>query len=171
MKTQRLFVIPMFWAIAVLVLVDLVIPAQHLLATQESKEVRPSNRQERREKQLQEFLREHSDDSGNPRLDLWLKGVQDAKQMKVVTTVSVARASASPDSAISVVGVQWTQIGPAPLRIDDNTYQGDGPDSGRVDDIAIDPRGAGDQVIYIAASSGGIWKSTDGGLSWTPKTD
>ncbi|EST36703.1 hypothetical protein [Streptomyces roseochromogenus] len=49
--------------------------------------------------------------------------------------------------------------------------QGQGPDSGEVVDIAIDPSGTSDQVIYIACNDGGVWKSTDGGLTWKPKTD
>ena len=62
--------------------------------------------------------------------------------------------------------------GPAPLRIDhEQNFQGAGPDSGEVVDIAIDPRNATDNVIYIATNDGGIWKSTDGGTSWKPETD
>ena len=74
--------------------------------------------------------------------------------------------------ATGLTGVQWVQIGPAPLQIDVNqNFQGAGPDSGEVVDIAIDPSGTTDSTIYIAAGSGGIWKSTDSGNSWTPKTD
>jgi hypothetical protein len=76
--------------------------------------------------------------------------------------------------ATGINGLQWTQIGPAPLQIDAGMwqrYQGSGPDSGEVVDIAIDPRGTTDQTIYIASGSGGIWKSTDNGTSWRPLTD
>jgi photosystem II stability/assembly factor-like uncharacterized protein len=37
---------------------------------------------------------------------------------------------------------------------------------GRVLDIAIDPRS--DSTLFIAAASGGVWKSVDGGTSFTP---
>ena len=119
----------------------------------------------------QEYLHEHSDEAGQVRPDLWLAGIQAAKQMKIAAGIpSAPSGAAAPTSG--VIGVQWTQIGPAPLRIDqEQIYQGAGPDSGEVVDIAIDPRGASDQVIYLATNDGGIWKSTDGGTSWKPKTD
>ncbi len=53
----------------------------------------------------------------------------------------------------------------------DSEVQGTGPDSGEVVDIAIDPSGATDQVIYIATNDGGIWKTKDGGLTWKAMTD
>jgi photosystem II stability/assembly factor-like uncharacterized protein len=74
--------------------------------------------------------------------------------------------------ATGLSGVQWTQIGPAPLQINaEQNFQGAGPDSGQVVDVAIDPRGTADKTIYIAAGSGGIWKSTDTGSTWSPMTD
>jgi Domain of unknown function DUF11 len=65
----------------------------------------------------------------------------------------------------------WYQVGPAPLRIvnPDSPAFGQGF-GGVVADIAIDPRGTTDQVIYLA-TNGGIWKSINGGASWSPKTD
>ncbi len=41
--------------------------------------------------------------------------------------------------------------------------------SGRTRDIAIDPTNA--MRIFLATASGGIWRSTNGGTSWTPLTD
>ena len=63
----------------------------------------------------------------------------------------------------------WKQVGPAPLLVGNHQiFQGTGPDSGEVVDIAIDPRPG---IIYIATGSGGVWKSTDDGVSWRPITD
>jgi len=50
----------------------------------------------------------------------------------------------------------WFEIGPTNL-------------SGRILDIAFDPNDAA--VVYVGSASGGLWKSTDGGDSWTTTTD
>jgi hypothetical protein len=63
--------------------------------------------------------------------------------------------------------LQWTNIGPAPIvngQIPDR-----GPVSGRITALAADPSNA--SVIYIATAGGGVWKTTDAGVSWTPLTD
>ena len=70
-----------------------------------------------------------------------------------------------------LVGVQWTQIGPAPEEVDgDQNVMGVGPNSGEIQDIAIDPRSS-NQTIFTATEAGGIWESTDGGTTWKTTTD
>ena len=142
----------------------------------------PAN-EEHEKKQQRELAKElHGDGSGNFRPDLFRKAVDDFSRLKIDATRQVPKKegtssadSAGPEAASGgggVVGVQWTQIGPAPLIIDDEfNFQGVGPDAGQVPDIAIDPRNATDQIIYAAFNDGGLWKSTDGGDSWEPKTD
>jgi photosystem II stability/assembly factor-like uncharacterized protein len=56
----------------------------------------------------------------------------------------------------------WAAIGPAPL-------QPFNPVSGRIVGIAPDPTQA--NALYVAAAGGGVWKTTNGGASWTPMTD
>ncbi len=51
---------------------------------------------------------------------------------------------------------EWTSIGPMNL-------------GGRMIGITFHPTDA--NVIYAAAASGGVWKSTDNGAKWNPKTD
>ena len=41
--------------------------------------------------------------------------------------------------------------------------------TGRVTDIAQHPSDA--NTIYVASSRGGVWKTSDGGVTWTPKSD
>ncbi|MEV0181700.1 choice-of-anchor D domain-containing protein [Streptomyces sp. NPDC050625] len=66
----------------------------------------------------------------------------------------------------------WRQIGPAPLQIGgQQVFQGTGPNSGEVVDIAFDPRGGTERIMYVAAGNGGLWRSTDAGTNWKPVTD
>jgi hypothetical protein len=57
----------------------------------------------------------------------------------------------------------WTPLGPAPLT------NGAAANSGRVNSIAVDP--SNPRTIYIGAAAGGVWKTANGGASWTPLTD
>ena len=41
--------------------------------------------------------------------------------------------------------------------------------SGRIADIAIDSNN--ENVWYVAVGSGGLWKTTNSGTTWTPLTD
>src|SRR5262249_47847533 len=63
----------------------------------------------------------------------------------------------------TVTGPAWTQLGPEPIG------SGAGADSGRITGIAVNPTNANN--IYIAAAGGGVWKTTNGGTSWTALTD
>lgn len=123
----------------------------------------------------QQFLHAHSDATGRPRPDLWQKGVAQFQHMKIAageTRTLHRQGTGGVQTFTAIQGVQWTQIGPQPLNIDaEQNYQGTGPDSGEIEDIAIDPRNATDATIYIATEAGGVWKTTDGGNTWAPLTD
>lgn len=111
-----------------------------------------------------EFLATHSDDTGTPRPDLWRQGIEQFLEM---------RAAQESEPGPPNLGTTWTQIGPQPLVIEpaQYQYQGTGPDSGEVLDIAIDPSGGSDKTVYIATNDGGIWKTENGGQSWKAMTD
>jgi uncharacterized protein (TIGR03437 family) len=75
-----------------------------------------------------------------------------------------AAAAGTPGRALTMDSANWTLIGPKP--------SGGGTSyvtAGRVNAIAIDPRN--NNVVYIGAAEGGIWKTIDGGSNWTPLTD
>ncbi len=106
-------------------------------------------------KWLDQFLDNHSGPDGQPRADLWRQGLLDFVQLDV-------------DASIF-----WSPIGPAPLNINPAAqyFQGVGPNSGEITDIAIDPSGATDDIILVATNDGGVWRSTDGGTTWFQTMD
>jgi uncharacterized protein (TIGR03437 family) len=75
-----------------------------------------------------------------------------------------AAAGMNSRAAAAIDAANWTLIGPRPT--DGSTT---GATSGRINAIAIDPRN--NDVVYIGAADGGVWKTTDGGVTWTPLTD
>lgn len=62
----------------------------------------------------------------------------------------------------------WTSIGPAPLPNGQTTTIAT-PVSGRVTAIAVHPHDP--DIVYVGGAQGGVWRSLDGGASWTPLFD
>ncbi len=62
---------------------------------------------------------------------------------------------------------EWWFIGPRPIQNEGWSSSNDA--SGRVVSIACHPTES--DTVYIAAASGGVWKTTDGGTTWTPIGD
>ncbi|MEE8138363.1 MAG: glycosyl hydrolase, partial [Thermoanaerobaculia bacterium] len=59
-------------------------------------------------------------------------------------------------SADTFAGLELRSLGPALT-------------SGRISDIAVDPRNR--KIYYVAVASGGVWKTTNAGTTWTPVFD
>ena len=56
---------------------------------------------------------------------------------------------------------EWVEIGPAPIT--------SGPFTGRCSAIVTSPTDS--NKYYVAGASGGVWRTLDGGSTWTPLTD
>ena len=73
-----------------------------------------------------------------------------------------AKDEAKPDeeakvmSAKTFAGLKLRNIGPA-------------INSGRVSDLAVHPEK--EQIVYAATASGGLWKTTNAGITWKPIFD
>jgi hypothetical protein len=82
----------------------------------------------------------------------------------------------SPSVITTTVGPAWTAIGPAPIP-NGQTIPADvngislthTPVSGRVTAVAIDPANA--NIVYVGTAQGGVYKSTNGGATWTRLMD
>ncbi|MFN3405367.1 MAG: Ig-like domain-containing protein [Cytophagaceae bacterium] len=64
-----------------------------------------------------------------------------------------------------VLSATWTELGPDYM----NATSGWNPGVGRVTAIAVEP--VNQQLIYVGTPEGGLWKSTNGGTSWSPMFD
>jgi photosystem II stability/assembly factor-like uncharacterized protein len=71
------------------------------------------------------------------------RAVEEAERLAALTAATDPRLAAA----------KWESLGPTNV-------------GGRVRDVAFDARD--DDAVYIATASGGVWKSTDGGGSFTP---
>ena len=83
---------------------------------------------------------------------------------------TAAAPAAFPGPFPPVSGTAWVNIGPAPENGGQiGAAAGVRPVSGRVTDIAVHPSSA--TTWLIGGAQGGVWETTNGGTSWTAKTD
>ena len=61
----------------------------------------------------------------------------------------------------------WNFLGPQPIL--NEYWSGYADASGRISSIIVDPTNP--NMVYLAAAQGGVWKTTDGGVNWSPLTD
>ncbi|WP_161555212.1 T9SS type A sorting domain-containing protein [Dokdonia sinensis] len=59
----------------------------------------------------------------------------------------------------------WQSVGPL-SHLETGSWS---PGQGRVNAMAVDPNN--DDILYVGAPNGGLWKSTDAGTNWEPLTD
>ncbi|HET9839147.1 MAG TPA: Ig-like domain repeat protein [Candidatus Angelobacter sp.] len=69
---------------------------------------------------------------------------------------------------IQLAAPSWTPLGPAPIP-NGQTTAVQVPVSGRVTAIVVDPTTT--QTVYVGTAQGGVYRSTDGGASWTALLD
>ena len=115
---------------------------------------------------------------GNPRTKaLQLLKQQEAAlrnrttQTSSTSTTSGSTSSTSSTSSLNLLSPAWTPIGPAPIP-DGQTNLIDAtrnPVSGRVLTIAVHPTDP--NKVYVGTAQGGLYRSLDGGLTWTALMD
>lgn len=89
----------------------------------------------------------------------------------------IAAALLAPSAGIAQVQVSQTFIpqGPSPKFGPSDVVQSadaspNGSVAGAIQSILLDPA-LGPQTMFIGGVNGGIWRTTDGGATWTPLTD
>ena len=75
------------------------------------------------------------------------------QQMRLLSLVA-------PLNALASSITPWQSIGPMPIG---------GGNTGRVAAIAVHPTNS--NIVYVGGAQGGVWKTTDGGTTWTPLGD
>src|SRR6202041_3190286 len=92
---------------------------------------------------------------------------QDAmKEWAAISTGQPVTSLGAPKAktlASSVTGLVWKPIGPSGITAGSSIW------NGRIDSIAVNPNNP--NVIYLGATDGGVWKTIDAGVNWTPLTD
>ena len=72
------------------------------------------------------------------------------------------------NSSLMILAPNWTEMGPSPIPNGQTTTNSVAV-SGRVTAIAIHPTNA--NLVYVGTANGGIYRTSDGGTTWTPIFD
>jgi len=87
----------------------------------------------------------------------------------VMATISAA----APGGIAMVAPVagtsNWVQLGPTVIPNGQTHTDARVLVTGRITAIVVDPTNT--NIIYTGTAQGGVWKTTDGGLNWSPKSD
>jgi hypothetical protein len=96
---------------------------------------------------------------------------EQAVQQRALETQQKLRTGQAVRSAATLAAgtvPTWTPIGPAPIP-NGQTNGVQVPVSGRVTAMAVDPTNP--DILYVGAAQGGVYRSIDGGTTWTALTD
>ena len=74
---------------------------------------------------------------------------------------------------LSLGAGKWVQLGPTVIPNGQTPSAASGGSrvnvTGRITGIVVNPTSP--STIYVAAARGGVWKTVDGGVTWSPKSD
>jgi hypothetical protein len=77
---------------------------------------------------------------------------------------------AEPQARVAAAGTSWVSLGPTKADyLSNGNLTLNATDTGRVRNFVTHP--SDPNVLYVAFSGGGVWKTTDGGTSWQALTE
>jgi hypothetical protein len=104
-----------------------------------------------------------------PEYRRFLAGVAETERQRHGASLPRAKAMAVAASAAATTPT-WVNLGPTRADFEFNGVTMPGAiDSGRVSSIVVHPTDT--NIIYVATSGGGVWKTASGGRDWAPITD
>jgi photosystem II stability/assembly factor-like uncharacterized protein len=83
--------------------------------------------------------------------------------------IAAVRAMPAMRTSGAMVVTPWRSIGPFGFQTSGYYGSSPSPDGGRIRTVAIHPTNP--SIIYAGSASGGVWRTTNGGASWTALTD
>ena len=89
-----------------------------------------------------------------------------ARSMRERAVNGLRLSSAQASMRATAAGESWVEMGPSAMNMTGWSF---GKVSGR--NNAITPHPTDDNIVYFGAAAGGVWKTTNGGVSWTPIFD
>jgi len=121
------------------------------------------------DKRAEWFYKQRSSVNGRLPAGARLKAFEHLQRMmvaegKLKQRVDGTYAEVMPESGTSTTS--WTPIGPTPTL--GSIF---GPVTGRITTIAVDPSDSTGNTVLIGGAQGGIWRTTDGGQTWTAQGD
>jgi photosystem II stability/assembly factor-like uncharacterized protein len=94
-----------------------------------------------------------------------LQAIDHTRRMFHLTAAEAASGPVAPTPGAS----NWVQMGPVAIPNGQTHSAARVLVSGRVTAIVVDPTDS--NIVYAGTAQGGVWKTTDGGSTWTPQND